>query len=151
MDGRYFRAAHQPQPGQPPNTQPKPRPPQPQWPGHEAQWEEEYAMGGPSLDEKNTSNGITPGGGEEDGDGLSNFVSIHGDPGLPPGAQCEGAVNSKQYKKQHPKLCHEIESNPWEPVDAFCEAVGGIPWSPTSPECWGWLTGRNIGHAIHGH
>jgi hypothetical protein len=44
---------------------------------------------------------------EEGGGGLSNFVEVHGDPGLPPGAQCEDAVNSKKYKKEHKKLCRE--------------------------------------------
>jgi RHS repeat-associated protein len=62
---------------------------------------------------------------EEGGSGgLSNFLRIHGDPGLPPGARCEGNIDSKQYKKEHPKLCHENEKNPWEPADAFCVFVG---------------------------
>jgi RHS repeat-associated protein len=61
---------------------------------------------------------------EEGSYGLSNFVREHSDPGLPPGAQCEGATDSKKYKKEHKKLCHEIESNPWEPADAFCISVG---------------------------
>ncbi len=49
--------------------------------------------------------------------GGSHFIT---DPGLPAGAQCEGNTDSKKYKKEHPKLCHEIESNPWEPADAWC-------------------------------
>ncbi len=53
------------------------------------------------------------------GVGLGSFAS-HEDPGQAPGASCEGSVDSKKYKKEHPKLCHEIESNPWEPVYAWC-------------------------------
>ena len=50
-------------------------------------------------------------------------------PGLPPGALCEGAVSSKKYKKEHPKLCHEIEhSNPWEPAEAACDIAAFTPW-----------------------
>ena len=62
---------------------------------------------------------------EEEGGGYKpSRHSNNEDPGLPPGAQCEGAVDSKKYKKEHKKLCHEIESNPWEPADAFCISVG---------------------------
>jgi RHS repeat-associated protein len=51
------------------------------------------------------------------------------DPGLPPGARCEGNVDSKQYRKEHPKLCHEIESNPGEPAEALCAAFWWTnPW-----------------------
>ena len=53
-----------------------------------------------------------------------NLVDPTGEPGVPAGAQCES--NSK-YKKGHPKLCHEIESNPWEPVDAYCATFFWVP------------------------
>ena len=59
------------------------------------------------------------GGAEGGGAGFGRFANNE-DPGLPPGAQCEGAADSKRYKKEHPKLCHEIESRPWEPLEAWC-------------------------------
>lgn len=66
---------------------------------------------------------------QEEGGGLSNFLRAHGDPGLPPGARCEGNTDSKRYKKEHPKLCHEIESRPWEPAEAFCATFWWAnPW-----------------------
>jgi RHS repeat-associated protein len=66
---------------------------------------------------------------ESDGSGgFSQFFRIHADPGTTPGSSCEGSVDSKKYKKEHKKLCHEIESNPWEPAEAFC-------WLFTSPAC----------------
>jgi hypothetical protein len=57
---------------------------------------------------------------EGDGGGGGRFINNE-DPGLPAGAQCE---SSTKYKKAHPQLCHEIESNPWEPADALCIMVG---------------------------
>jgi RHS repeat-associated protein len=102
---------------------------------HSAKWEEEYAMGGPSLIETNTANGV-PGGGEESGGAgvVQRAFTNNEDPGLPEGARCEGNGDSAQYKKEHPKLCHEIESSPWEPADAFCVMVG---WTNpiTGPVC----------------
>jgi RHS repeat-associated protein len=56
-------------------------------------------------------------------------LANHLEPGVPPGARCEGSTDSKKYKKEHPKLCHEIESNPWEPAEAFCAAFWWTnPW-----------------------
>jgi RHS repeat-associated protein len=70
--------------------------------------------------------------------GGSHFIT---DPGVPAGALCEGSVDSKKYKKEHPKLCHEIESNPWEPLDAFCLTVGAFnPF--TGHECAAYNVGR---------
>jgi RHS repeat-associated protein len=70
--------------------------------------------------------------GEEGGEEIEGYrpgrhFSNNEDPGLPPGAQCEGAVNSKKYKREHKKLCHVIESNPWEPAEAFCWLIPGNP------------------------
>jgi RHS repeat-associated protein len=59
------------------------------------------------------------------GGGRGRFAS-HEDPGVPPGAQCTGSVDSKKYKKEHKKLCGEIESNPLEPADILCE---GFWWT----------------------
>jgi hypothetical protein len=57
------------------------------------------------------------------------------DPGLPAGAQCEGNTDSKKYKKEHPKLCREIESNPWEPADALCETFWWVALPASGTVC----------------
>jgi RHS repeat-associated protein len=68
---------------------------------------------------------VAVGRARSEGDGLG-LLRIHGDPGLPQGAQCEGAVNSKRYKREHPKLCHESENqNPWEPAEFLCDITPG--------------------------
>ncbi len=65
-------------------------------------------------------------------------------PGLPAGARCEGNVSSKRYKKEHPKLCHELEhQNPWEPAEFICFI------SPAGPFCAVFekiKTAKRIGH-----
>ncbi len=68
--------------------------------------------------------GDAPAGGGARGFGrLINLVY----PGLPAGARCEGNIDSKKYDKENKKLCHEIESKPWEPVKAACWLVANVP------------------------
>ena len=67
------------------------------------------------------------GGAREGGDrgGFGRFAN-NVDPGVPPGAQCEGSVNSNKYKKEHPTLCHEITQSPLAPLDGFCLTAGAF-------------------------
>jgi RHS repeat-associated protein len=83
---------------------------------------EDELAANPPWDAASAYNGVSGGGSPGGGSG---FVMVDGKhvltaPGLPPGASCEGSVQSKKYKHEHQRLCHEIESNPWEPVRAFC-------------------------------
>ncbi|HTB70059.1 MAG TPA: RHS repeat-associated core domain-containing protein [Solirubrobacteraceae bacterium] len=82
--------------------------------------------------------GAIPGGGSsggwDGGAGRGRFANLE-DPGLPAGALCFGAIVSKSYRHQHPKLCAEIAQTEWEGSDVAC-AIGALTFfTPVAAPC----------------
>jgi RHS repeat-associated protein len=98
---------------------------------HESQWETEYAMGGPSLDETLTSEGIIPGGGMEEEDshgrgGLINLAWLLSGDGCGDGGYCGGHW-VKPTEKGH-KHGEPIGGDGWEPFNVLCATFWPVPY-----------------------
>jgi hypothetical protein len=79
----------------------------------------------------------------EQSEGDGHYREVSGD-GCGDGGYCKGHwVKRSEHGHRHGE---PIGGDPW-----FCETVGSVPASPTAEACWGWLSGRFVGHGVNGN